>query len=61
MMKVTITKEWLKACGYKSDGNRTFEVIKVLGQLPDKTSMYVVDFNGRPWTIAEWRCEGPAH
>lgn len=58
MLQVVIKAEWLKACGYRADGNRIFKVLETLPTLlPDGTRMFVVDHDGHRWTVAEWRCE----
>jgi hypothetical protein len=57
-MRITVKAEWLRACGYNAEGNRTFKVVFTYpGRLPDGTRMFDIDFNGRVWTVAEWRCE----
>ena len=62
-MRVTIKADWLSMCGYHVDAAasaawRTFDVIRTMpGRLPDGTRMFIVEFHGRPWTVAEWRIE----
>lgn len=57
-MIVTIKRSWLNACGYRHiDETKTYPVVYVYPQrLPDGTRMFEIDFRGRLWTVAEWRC-----
>ena len=57
-MMITIKREWLDQCGYQHIMQREYRVIEVLPhRLPDGRRIFVVDLNGRPWHVAEWRCE----
>lgn len=60
---VIISADWLNACGYRDDAkgdaeSRTFAVVRTMpNTLPDGSRMFVIDFHGRHWTVAEWRCD----
>lgn len=56
-IKVVVNPDWLKACGHRNEPTNMFDVLETLPQrLGDGTRMFVINFHGRPWHLAEWRC-----
>ena len=56
-MKVTISAAWMKACGYP-ERDTTLRVVREFDTAARSQAfghMYVVDHNGREWTVAHCR------
>lgn len=51
---VKIRRDWLDACGYCHIAKQDYPVLSVMPRrLPDGSRMFVVDFHGNPWVVAE--------
>lgn len=55
--KFEVSANWMDACGYGNEA-QTFDVIRVkhcYAPNPDYNVFYVVNKNGREWTVAAFR------
>jgi hypothetical protein len=55
--QIVVRADWMKACGYPEEDVTMDVTFTYPRTLPDGTRMFdVVRPDGRPWTVAEWRC-----